>query len=245
LLQSRSCVYNPRMSRASSLYRLQQIDESLGRADERIEEINRILADDEEIHQKKKIFVAKEATAEAARKAHKQADDAVASQRTKIEQTERTLYGGSVRNPKELQDRQQEAESLKRYLVTLEDRLLDAMIELDEAEKAFSAARDELELTEASKASMHQDLIKEREQLSMEISRCEAEREAAVTDVSEEDLKLYESLRKRFAGMVIALTRDSSCSACGMELARSIHQEVHTGDTLIRCHQCGRILYAG
>jgi predicted nucleic acid-binding Zn-ribbon protein len=233
------------MSRASSLYRLQQIDESLDRAHERIEEITRILADDEEIRQKKKICAAKEATFEIARKAHKKADDAVAAQRTKIEQTERTLYGGSVRNPKELQDRQQEAESLKRYLVTLEDRLLDAMIELDEAEKAFSAARDDLAQTEASKATMHQDLIEEREQLSMEISRCEAEREAAVTDVSEEDLQLYESLRDRFAGMVIALARDSSCSACGMELARSVHQEIRTEDTLIRCHQCGRILYAG
>jgi hypothetical protein len=233
------------MSRASSLYRLQQIDESLDRAHERIEEINRILADDEEIRQKQKILAAKEATFEAARKAHKKADDEVASQRTKIEQTERTLYGGSVRNPKELQDRQQEAESLKRYLVTLEDRLLDAMIELDESEKSFSAASDELAQTEASKASMHQDLIEERDQLSMEILRCEAEREAAEADVSEEDLKLYESLRDRFAGMVIALTRDSSCSACGMELARSVHQEIRTGDTLIRCHQCGRILYAG
>ncbi len=233
------------MSRASSLYRLQQIDGILDRADERIEEINRILADDEEIRQKKKILEAKEKKFEAARKSHIKADDEVAAQRTKIEQTERTLYGGSVRNPKELQDRQQEAESLKRYLVTLEDRLLDAMIELDEAEKAFSAASDELTQTEASKTSMHQALIEEREQLSMEISRCEAEREAALADVTEDDLKLYESLRDRFAGMVIALAHDSSCSACGMELARSVHQEVHTGDTLIRCHQCGRILYAG
>ncbi|MEJ2607634.1 MAG: C4-type zinc ribbon domain-containing protein [Anaerolineales bacterium] len=88
-------------------------------------------------------------------------------------------------------------------------------------------------------------LLKERERLTMEIGRCEAEREAAVSDVTAEDLKLYESLRKRFSGMVVTLERDSSCSACGVELARSIRQEIRTGDDLIRCRQCGRILYAG
>ncbi|MEJ2550890.1 MAG: C4-type zinc ribbon domain-containing protein [Anaerolineales bacterium] len=233
------------MSRVSSLYRLQQIDLSLDRAHARIEEIDQTLADEEEILQKKKTLETKKGKLEAARKAHTKADDAVSAQRDKVNQTERTLYSGTVRNPKELQDLQQESESLKRYLVTLEDRLLDAMIELDDAEKTFDAANDDLTQSENSRASLHQDLLKERERLTMEIGRCEAEREAAVSDVTAEDLKLYESLRKRFSGMVVTLERDSSCSACGVELARSIRQEIRTGDDLIRCRQCGRILYAG
>ncbi len=245
LLQTHGRVYNPRMSRVSSLYRLQQIDESLDRAHARIDEIDRILADDEVILQKRKFLETKRTKLEAALKAHTKADDAVGAQRSKMEQTEGTLYSGTVRNPKELQDLQQEAESLKRYLVTLEDRLLDAMIELDESEKAFDKANDDLAQSEDSRQSLHQDLLEERERLSMEINRCEAEREAAVTDVTAEDLKLYESLRDRFSGMVIVLERDSSCSACGVELARSIRQEINTGDNLIRCRQCGRILYAG
>ncbi len=245
LLQSLSCVYNPRMSRVSSLYRLQQIDLSLDRAHARIEEIDQILADDEEILKKKKILETRKEKLEATRKAHTKADDAVSAQRSKIEQSERTLYSGTVRNPKELQDLQQESESLKRYLVTLEDRLLDAMIELDDTEKTFNAASDDLTQSEDSRAALHQALLEERERLSMEISRCEAEREAAVSDVTAEDLKLYESLRERFSGMVVTLERDSSCGACGVELARSIRQEIRTGDSLIRCSQCGRVLYAG
>ncbi len=245
LLQSLCCVYNPRMSRVSSLYRLQQIDLSLDRAHARIEEIDRILANDEEILTKKKSLETRKIKLEAAHKAHTKADDAVSAQRSKLEQTERTLYSGTVRNPKELQDLQQESESIKRYLVTLEDRLLDAMIELDDNEKAFNAANDDLAQSEDARASLHQDLLKERERLTTEIGRCETEREAAVSDVAAEDLKLYESLRGRFSGMVIALERDSSCSACGVELARSIRQEIRTGDDLIRCRQCGRILYSG
>jgi predicted nucleic acid-binding Zn-ribbon protein len=233
------------MSRVSSLYRLQQIDEILDRSQDRIEEIKRILADDEEIIKKKKVVEEKKAKFDTTRKAHTKANDEVTSQRSKIEQTERMLYGGTVRDPKELQDRQQEAESLKRYLVTLEDRLLDAMIELDEAEKSLTSASDDLSQSEASRASMHEDLIKEQDQLTTEIARFQAEREAAVSDVDDADLDLYESLRKRFAGMVIALERESSCSACGMELASSTRQELFTGDNLIRCRQCSRILYAG
>lgn len=233
------------MSRVSSIYRLQEIDRALDRNHARIEEISRILEDDAEIKRLKDKLQQAEEKLSAARTAHSKADHAVETQRAKIEQTERTLYSGTVQNPKELQDRQQEAESLKRYLVTLEDRLLDAMIELEEHEANHNQAHQVLSAAEKKRMEEHGALIEEQTRLHSDIERCEAEREAAQTDVNEEDLALYNTLRERFAGIAVSTEQRGNCSACGVELARSLLQEIRTGDDLVRCRQCSRILYAG
>jgi len=67
----------------------------------------------------------------------------------------------------------------------------------------------------------------------------------AAADVSEGDMPLYGSLRKSGSGLAVAEMLDGTCGACGLTLAASARQEVRTGPGLIRCMQCGRILYAG
>jgi predicted nucleic acid-binding Zn-ribbon protein len=73
----------------------------------------------------------------------------------------------------------------------------------------------------------------------------EAEREAALANVEQQDLKLYDDLRKQAGGIGIALLQDGNCSACGLGLAQSIQQSIRSGKDLIRCGQCRRVLYAG
>ena len=46
----------------------------------------------------------------------------------KLARTETRLYGGSVRNPKELEDLQQDVAQLRRQLSQAEDQLLEALI---------------------------------------------------------------------------------------------------------------------
>ncbi|KPK89361.1 MAG: hypothetical protein AMJ88_17715 [Anaerolineae bacterium SM23_ 63] len=233
------------MSRASSLYRLQQLDFELMNSHERIEEIRQILEDDQAIVRLREILEISEMQLKDARTAHSTARHDVDTQRAKIEQTEKTLYGGQVRNPKELQERQQEAESLRRYLVTLEDRLLEAMIRLDEMQEQRDTADEALTHALEKQAHQHSGLKQELEELLAKIERLDAEREAALASVVQEDQELYEDIRKRLGGRAIALVQEGSCSACGMVVAHSVQQLIRSGSDLIRCSQCGRILYAG
>jgi predicted nucleic acid-binding Zn-ribbon protein len=233
------------MSRASSLYRLQQLDIELMNSHERIKEIQQILEDDEAIVGLREILEISEIQLKEARTTHSTARYDVDTQRAKIEQTEKTLYGGLVRNPKELQERQQEAESLKRYLVTLEDRLLEAMIHLDEMQEQRDIADQALTRALENQTHQHSNLKQELESLLTKIERLDAEREAAVASVVQEDLELYEDIRKRLGGRAIVLVQEGSCSACGLILAHSVQQTIRSGSDLIRCGQCGRILYAG
>ncbi|NIM05125.1 MAG: hypothetical protein GTN65_05800, partial [Armatimonadetes bacterium] len=85
-----------------------------------------------------------ETAVNAARRAKHEVED----QRLKIQKTDEALYGGSVANPKELEDLQMESEALKRYLETLEDRYLEAMLEQDEADESVNKSAASLEAAE-------------------------------------------------------------------------------------------------
>lgn len=233
------------MSRASSLFRLQQLDIELMNSHERVEEIKQILEDDQEVIRLRGVLENSEIKFKTAQTAHSTARHDVDTQRAKIDRTEKTLYGGFVQNPKELQERQQEAESLRRYLVTLEDRLLEAMIHLDETQEQRDTADEALTHALDNQAHQHKDLNLELESLSAKIERLDAEREAALASVVQGDLTLYEALRKRLGGRAIVLVHEGGCSACGLVLAHSVQQSIRSGSELIRCNQCGRILYAG
>jgi predicted nucleic acid-binding Zn-ribbon protein len=233
------------MSRVSNLYNLQEIDRSIGKARDRIAEIETELEDDLALQQAQRSVQEAEDRLSEVRSEHSSADHAVQAQRAKIKQNETALYGGSVTNPKELEDLQMEQESLKRYLVTLEDRLLEAMMDLDDAETAFENIDAELDLAKVQSAAQNADLVAESEASAKDIQRFESEREAILGNISAEDLAIYNQLQERFRGLAIAQVAGGNCSVCGVDLARSKLQDIQSGTELIRCSQCNRILYAG
>ncbi len=233
------------MSRSSSLYRLQEVDLALDRANAALQEIHDKLEDQSEIQRRKEALDAAESRLKAARTAHKSDEHAATTQRTKIEDTDKKLYGGAIKNPKELQDLQQESESLKRYLVTLEDRLLESMVGLEEAEIAHGEASQAMAGAEQDRAQLEEELAEERSRKLAEIERLETEREACLASVTDEDLTLYEKLRDAKAGKVVSLMEDGCCSACGMSIPPAKQQALRSMTDLLICTQCGRVLYAG
>ncbi|TFH34512.1 MAG: hypothetical protein E4G99_09350 [Anaerolineales bacterium] len=233
------------MSRVSSLYRLQEIDLDLQRSQTRIDEIDALLEQDEDLRKARTVLETREAELVEARKQNSSAKHTVASQREKIAQAEKTLYSGVVSNPKELQDLQMESESLRRYLETLEDRYLEEMLSLEQVELAHLEATEALDVIQQRRARQHRELTEEKQDLIGNLARLDEERRAAIADVSEQDSATYEDLKERLGGFVLAVLKDTVCGACGVELARSKQQEVISGNELIRCSQCSRILYAG
>ena len=233
------------MSRISTLYRLQELDTEIDNNHARIKEINAILADNSELAATREALEGAEIILKEARAANSSANHTVLSQREKIEQNNKKLYGGAVTSPKELEELQLESESLKKYLATLEDRYLETMLELDEAEESHIEARDAFDLLEAKTLSESADLDEERGTLTTDIESREQEREAALVDIEPEDVELYDRLRSRLNGIAVTTLSDDCCSICGLDQARSKLQEIRTGNVIIQCAQCTRILYSG
>lgn len=231
------------MSQAFKLLRLQQIDSRLDQIRTRLGEIERLLADNSEVQRAASLQEKAQGTCREADKILRRAEELVQAQRIKIEQTEAALYGGKVRNPKELQDLQNESAALKRYLATLEDRQLDAMLAQEEAEAELNRASQQLEAAELKSRQKNDSLHQEQVVLQKDLARDEQERPAAASGIAPADLQIYEQLRAQRRGVAVSPVVDRTCSACGSTLSASQLSAAHSPNQLTRCETCGRILY--
>jgi uncharacterized protein len=233
------------MSRPFKLYRLQQLDTQLDWIQTRLREIEAAMEDDATVKQASQVAQQGEQTHEAARKALHRIEDEVQQQRLKIEQNESSLYGGKIRNPKELKDLENEVGSLKRHLSTLEDRQLDAMLVEEEAAANRQLAARELEKTRLEFEHRWGDLNFEKEKILKDQERLEGERKAASGSILPEDMALYMQLRKTRRGVAVAMVVDRACSACGNTLSAALLNAAYSPNHLTLCDSCGRILYKG
>ncbi len=232
------------MSAALSLYRLQQVDSQIDQIQARLKAIQEILDNDLELKASTERFNASDKNFKEAERTLKLAEAEVEKQRIKIEQTEASLYGGHVHNPKELQDLQKDVASLKRHLATLEERELEAMVVVESAEKGLHLAETELEGVRASRGDQSRDLTKEIESLRKNRERLDSERRAIMGNIEGKAVGLYDQLRQQRRGIAVTTLSDNSCAACGTTLTASQQQNARSTSQLFNCPTCGRILYA-
>lgn len=233
------------MSQSFKLYRLQQIDSNLDQSLSRINQIEQLIKDDRLlIEAVRKVQIQEKRMAEAQKELDK-AETNVRDQQIKIEQTESSLYGGKIRNPKELQDLENELGALKRYRSVLEERLLDCMMIEEEIDAEHSAAVDNLEEIRAERGKDHKQLESEKAQLEKDVARLEEERQVVARSIPDPDLSSYQNLRQKKKGIAVAKVNDKFCSACGSTLSTSLLYEARSPNNISYCETCGRILYAG
>jgi hypothetical protein len=232
------------MSASLGLYRLQQVDSRIDQIQARLKAIQQTLENDLELRAATDRLAATESKYRDAERALKASEAEVEKQRIKIEQTEASLYGGQVHNPKELQDLQKDGASLKRHLETLEERELQAMLSVEDIEKELQAAKTGLERVQLSLKEQNQDLTRESETLKKELERLHSEHQAVLTNIATQALNVYEQLRERKRGIAVTTVADSSCQACGTTITASQQQNARSASQLFHCPTCGRILYA-
>ncbi len=231
------------MSSTFDLYRLQKIDTQLDKVQRRLDEIQQILDDNSEMKRVKAKRDAEKNAQEKAEAALRQAENAVKKQRIKIDQTEAMLYGGSVKNPKEVQDLQNKSLSLKRYLLKLEDNQLEAMLTLEEKNQKLQTAEKELEELQAALIQQNSQLAGEQSKLNQDKARLIQEKNAALPILTEKHLQLYQTLRAQKRGIAVAAVADGGCSACGATLTPSQQQKARSTNEISYCPSCRRILY--
>jgi predicted nucleic acid-binding Zn-ribbon protein len=233
------------MGRPFKLYRLQQIDSQLDRIDKRLQEIEAALNEDEALRLAMQQVKKADSELDGARKLLSQAEAETRQQRLKIEQSESALYGGKVRNPKELQDLGKEVSALKRYLSVLEDRQLEAMLIEEEAAEQKRLSDQKLENERVRFAQQSKELLEEKDRLLKDINHSRDERQAATSSIPENDIELYTQIRQKRHGIAVAKVTDKACSACGSTLNAALLHAVRSPLEINRCDTCGRILYIG
>lgn len=232
------------MSASLGLYRLQLIDSRIDEIRARLDEIRKILENDKEMQQAQKQVNEAERVHEIALQALKRAEADVGQQKIKIELSESKLYSGTVKNPKELQDLQNEVAALKRYLGTLEERQLETMLDEESAAEIKQAAIEKREQIRGQLAIQNQSLTNEQTDLNKELERFLSERQAALSPLDASLLAIYDKLRQQKRGVAVAAVSDGVCGACGTTLTPAHNQIARSTAEICNCPSCKRILFS-
>jgi len=233
------------MSDSLNLYRLQKLDTAIDQKETRLEEIDIILKDNQELIKAKKKLEKAEAIEKEIRIQLNQIIDKVESQRIKRKTNQASLFSGNIKNPKALQDLQMESEALARYIDQLEDQQLGKMIAFEDAENTVAQSAKTVARVKAASIEENAALLGERSKLEDELSRLRKEKQAVTQSIPQKTRTLYNQLRKTKRGAAVASVSDGGCSICGQALNPANLQSIRSGSKLIFCPSCGRILYEG
>ena len=163
--------------------------------------------------------------------------------RSKAALLEHKLYGGSVKNPKELVDLQEQVEHLKKATRDGEDRVLDIMAEMEATQARMGASTKELTRMEENWLQEQSHLSQERIDLSASLSGLEQKREELMSRIDSAGLELYHNLRGKEHGRAVAKVEQGMCQGCRIVLSMSELQRVRIAQELVQCSSCERILY--
>jgi predicted nucleic acid-binding Zn-ribbon protein len=233
-----------KMTRISDLFDLQEIDLEIDARRAAINEAESRLGESEEVEAAAGAVAEREAEVEEIRKKLKASEWEVDDLTNRIKPLEKKLYDGSVHIPKELASIEEDVRSLQARKRVLEDRELDVMSALEEAERALAAAKAEHASLAAAWEAEQQRLKKEKEALTAEVAEFEDRRVAQRSRIDGEALALYDGLRAKHQGRAVAKVERGTCGGCRISLPMSLLQKARGGsDVIVQCSSCERILY--
>jgi hypothetical protein len=229
------------MDPAVELDRLQQLENEEQDVRNRLKRIEKALGETPALRRARREV---EKTAKAVRQLNTKQKDLELQTETlkgKISSSEQKLYSGSIRNPKELSDRQAEVASLKRRLEETEEELLETMIAREEAEAAEETAREKLAQVEAEWEADQGGMVDERRKLRQRLESLEAAEAELVDQIPGDALQIYRDLRRTKGKRAVVPVQGRTCTGCWTESPAALLKRSRP-DELVFCDNCGRLL---
>jgi len=160
---------------------------------------------------------------------------------SKLTAVQEKLYGGSIKNPKELTSLQHEVEGFKSKREQLEDKALEVMEQVELTEASVATISNEFKELEAEWQSQQQQLSGNMEELKTTLSNLQHKREALSTSIDPEAIEFYNKLKKQ-KGTAVAKVEQGICHGCRISLSAAELQQARGGNS-VQCSNCGRILF--
>jgi len=150
----------------------------------------------------------------------------------------------AVKTNKEYQAMQHEIETAQTELGSVEEKVIERMVEAD-------ALTADVKKAEQTLAAQQKDVEAEKKVLGEELATVEAalkqatdKRAGVITATPPQLVAMFEQIAHARKGLAITTaTRDGLCSACHVRLRPQVFQEIRRNDQIIQCASCNRILY--
>lgn len=160
----------------------------------------------------------------------------------KIAKFNKELFGGSVVNPREVENIQKEIDMLKRQRTDMDSRILELWELVPPAKEKADTMKTQIDKLKADLAAHQKKVMAAKGQLEEAFKQKNLERAPAVQKVEPNLLTKYEAVRKKYGIGMAQITKQGSCGNCGLSLATKVVEFTKEG-RLQSCEQCFRILY--
>ena len=231
------------MSKAKQLYDLQELDLELDSKRQALSKITSCIGESGALIDKRAALAQEQKELENTEHLIHGLEADVEDTRAKATTAGEKLYGGAVKNPKELLSLRDQVESYNRKIRELEDKTLEAMTEVETLKSRVALKRWEVAAIEEEWKKEQDALLREEEEMSAAITSLEQKRNVMAMGIEEVVLKLYEDLRSKRQGKAVARAEQGMCQGCRIVLPMNKLQQIKTGHTLVQCGSCERILY--
>ena len=231
------------MARILQLYQLQTLDSEIDQIRHQLKEIAAQLGESDALQQAKTNRQTAETTLRQAQTKMQDLDLELKGLSDKISSQEKLLYSGRVLSPKEAANLQDEVAALKRWQSDREEHLLEAMVEVEDAEESVDIAVTNLADIEADWQGSQGDLLQNQTELKGKLADRKGRRPAMAAAIDKQTLATYERMRTQKAGRAVVAVKGGVCQGCGVTPSNNKLRQARAGTELMTCGACGRILY--
>ena len=231
------------MSKGRQLYELQEVDLEIEAKREALSNVQSRLGQRQALDEARVNLATQNNCVDELNASQRAGEWEVEDLRTKVAGIEQKLYGGTVKNPKELSSLQEQAEHLTKRRREEEDKVLDIMTEAEAAQASLAMISQEVESLEISWKEEQAELSREQDRLSTNLANLEQRRKDLGSRIDAASLRLYEELRTKKKGRAVAKVEQGMCQGCRIVLPVRELQRARASQELVQCDSCERILY--
>lgn len=231
------------MSKGKQLYELQEVDLEIDAKRERLTQVMGRLGESEVLDEAHLSLARDEEKLVELQRIQREVEREVEDLQAKAAVATDKLYGGTVKNPKELSSLQEQLSNFRRKIGEGDDKTLDIMSEVEAAQKNVSVKRSEVAKIEEGWQAEQASLSQEQTELSAALSTLEQKRKELASKLDTVSLELYEDIRQKRQGRAVAKLERGMCQGCRIALPMSELQRARMGQELVQCGSCERVLY--
>lgn len=231
------------MSKGKQLYELQEVDLEINAKRETLTQVMGRLGESEVLDEAHLSLARDEEKLVELQRIQREVEREVEDLQAKAAVATDKLYGGTVKNPKELSSLQEQLSNFRRKIGDGDDKTLDIMSEVEAAQKEVSVKRSEVAKIEEGWQAEQASLSQEQTELSAALSTLEQKRKELASKLDTVSLELYEDIRQKRQGRAVAKLERGMCQGCRIALPMSELQRARMGQELVQCGSCERVLY--
>jgi predicted nucleic acid-binding Zn-ribbon protein len=228
------------------LFELQKLDLNLERARRKLAQLQQALGESDEVGSARKSVADTEAELHRWHAAQKDAELESQTLAQQIDAKDKELMSGRVSQPKELESLQANVEALRRQRSSVEDSGMEALLHVETLNQQLTTAQESLRQVEDKWKGSQSELLLEDAKYKRIYAQLKQQRETLSQALPPADVKYYQDLRGRKAGVAISPLQNGQCGVCHILVPTGVVSAVRTRKSeAVLCPSCGRVLYAG